>query len=102
MRSLYDQRRQILVQALNAHFGEKVNILGEKAGIHLMVKLHTQLTDAEIIQRAAQLGVGIMSAQSCYLNANQQGEFIFGYSELTEQQIQAGISTLAQVLTKYL
>lgn len=102
MRSLYDQRRQILVQALNAHFGKKVKILGEKAGIHLMVKLHTQLTDAEIIQRAAQLGVGIMSAQSCYLNANQQGEFIFGYSELTEQQIQAGISTLAQVLTKYL
>lgn len=100
MRSLYDLRRQALVQALKANFGEKANILGEKAGLHLMVRLQTHLTDEEIIQRAARVGVGMMSAQPSYLNANCAGEFIFGYSELTQEQIQQGISRLAQAIAK--
>ena len=100
MRSLYDLRRQALVQGLKANFGEKAKILGEKAGLHLMVRLQTHLTDEEIIQRAARVGVGMMSAQPSYLNANCAGEFIFGYSELRQEQIQQGISRLAQVLTK--
>ena len=100
MRSLYDLRRQALVQALKTNFGEKAKILGEKAGLHLMVRLQTHLTDEEIIQRAARVGVGMMSAQPSYLNANCAGEFIFGYSELRQEQIQQGISRLAQVLTK--
>jgi GntR family transcriptional regulator/MocR family aminotransferase len=99
MRSLYDRRRQVLVQALKDRFGEQATILGEKAGIHLMVRLHAQLTDEEIIQRAAQVGVGMMSAQPQYLKANQPGEFIFGYGELTEEQLQEGIRRLAQSLT---
>ncbi len=99
MRSLYDRRRQVLVQALKDRFGEQATILGEKAGIHLMVRLQVQLRDEEIIQRAAQAGVGMMSAQPQYLKANQPGEFIFGYGELTEEQLQEGIRRLAQFLT---
>jgi GntR family transcriptional regulator/MocR family aminotransferase len=99
MRSLYDRRRQVIVQALKAYFGERATILGEKAGIHLMVRLQTHLTDAEIIQRAAEVGVGMMSAQPHYLNASSTGEFIFGYSELTEQQLQEGIRRLAEAIS---
>ena len=62
------------------------------------VKLHTQLTDKEIIEGAASLGVGIMSAQPHYLQDNSTGKFIFGYSELTSQQIQEGICRLAKVI----
>ncbi len=98
MRSHYDHCRQVLVQALNFHFGDQVKILGEKAGIHLMVRLHTNLSDEEIIHRAAQVSVGMISAQPCYLKAHHPGEFIFGYSELNEQQLQEGIRRLAQVL----
>lgn len=98
MQTLYEQRRQALVQACNTYFGERAKILGEKAGIHLMIRLHTHLRDEEIIYRAAQVGVGIISAQPYYLKANSTGKFIFGYSELTEQQLQEGIRRLANVL----
>lgn len=98
MRSHYDRLRQVLVQALNAHFGQRATILGENAGIHLMVRLHTDFSDEEIIQRAASVGVGMMSAQPFYLNAKCKREFIFGYGELTEQQLQDGIHRLTQVL----
>jgi GntR family transcriptional regulator/MocR family aminotransferase len=99
MRAVYDQRRQVLVKAFNTYLGKRATILGEKAGIHLMVKLHTYLSDEEIIQRAASLGVSMMSAKPQYINSNATGEFIFGYGELTEQQLEKGICRLAQILT---
>ncbi len=138
MRSLYDRRRQALVQALKTHFGEKATILGEKAGIHLMVRLKTDLRDEKIIQLAAKVDVGMTSASPYYLStcpkydylmgansrdgysrgsnsrddnsrgansrgansrgAHSRGEFIFGYGELTTQQLQEGIRRLAQIL----
>ena len=98
MRSLYDKRRQALVKALNVHFGEKATILGEKAGLHVMVRLETALSNQEIIQRAALLGIGIMSAAPHYLKPHSQGEFILGYGELTEQQLMESIAKVAQIV----
>jgi GntR family transcriptional regulator / MocR family aminotransferase len=97
MRLVYDQRRQALVQVLQATFGEQVSIVGERAGLHLMVRFQTSLSDQAIIQRAAEQGVGLMSAQGQYLQPTRSGEFIFGYSELTVEQIKSGIQRLAQI-----
>ena len=98
MRSHYDRCRQVLVQELNTQFGDRVAIFGEKAGIHLMVRLHTQLSNEEVIDRAAKVGVGLMSAQSQYLGSGGSGEFIFGYGELNHTQIQIGVQRLAQAI----
>jgi GntR family transcriptional regulator / MocR family aminotransferase len=98
MRSHYDQCRQVLVQALKTYFGERVTILGDKAGIHLMVKLHTDWSDEEIIQRAAQVGVGLFPAQPHYLKGKGTGAVILGYGELNLEQIETGIRKLAEVL----
>jgi GntR family transcriptional regulator / MocR family aminotransferase len=98
MRHLYDRRRQILVNALKAHFGSRVTILGENAGIHLMAKIETALPDEIAIEQAAIVGVGLISAQGYYLTAPKTGEFIFGYAQLDEAQIEQGIQKLFQVL----
>jgi GntR family transcriptional regulator / MocR family aminotransferase len=98
MRSRYDRCRQVLVQELMANFGDRVAIFGENAGIHLMVHLHTQLSDEEIITRADHAGVGLMSARPQYLNDSNRGEFIFGYGELNETQIQIGVQKLARAI----
>lgn len=107
MRSHYDQLRQTLVHSLREHFGETAQIFGEKAGIHLMVRLQTQWSDVEIMERAAQVGVGMMSAQPSYIQTGEpplaaarsgRGEFILGYGELEEAQIAEGIARLAVAL----
>lgn len=98
MRSRYDRCRQVLVQELNVQFGDRITIFGEKAGIHLMVRLQSQFSDDEMIKRAAQVGVGLMSARSQYLNQGGKGEFIFGYGELSETQIQIGVQKLAEAI----
>jgi GntR family transcriptional regulator / MocR family aminotransferase len=98
MRSHYDHLRQSLVQALQHYFGEKVAILGENAGIHLMVRFHLDISGAEILARSLQAGVGIVPAAPCYLSDRDNREFILGYSELEESVIVEGIQRLAQSL----
>lgn len=99
MRTLYHQRWQTLINALEKELGEQVTILGNAAGIHLMVQLHTGLGDDEVIIRAAQIGVGLMSAASFYFTKkSRRGQFLLGYANLEKEQIQEGVCRLAQVL----
>lgn len=100
MRAHYDRRRQVLVEALQQHFGEKVRLLGEKAGIHVMVRFFLALSDGEIVQRAAALGVGLMPAAPHYWMQGGAGEFILGYGELSEDAIAEGIHRLAMALSQ--
>ncbi len=100
MRTHYNQLRQILVQTLKTYFDQQVTILGEKAGIHLMVRLKTKLSDEEIIHRAAEVGVSMVTAQPYYLKNKPKGEFIFGYAQLTSAQIQEGIGKLALAIVE--
>jgi GntR family transcriptional regulator/MocR family aminotransferase len=99
MRQLYNRRRQVLIQALENYLGDKITILGANAGIHLMVKIETALSDEIMIQKAAAVGIGLISARGYYLQPQHQGEFIFGYAQLEETQIKQGIWQLSQVLT---
>jgi GntR family transcriptional regulator/MocR family aminotransferase len=98
MRSLYNQRRQTLVQSLSTHFGDRIDIMGENAGMHLMVKINTKIHDDEIVKGAALANVGIGAAYPQYLKDSPGSEFIFGYAELNEQQIQEGVRRLAEVI----
>jgi GntR family transcriptional regulator/MocR family aminotransferase len=98
MRTLYDKRRQALVRALKANFEDQVEIVGENAGMHLMVRLSTGFSDEEIVRRAAQSGVGLVSAQIYYLDESHSGEFVLGYAGLSERRIQEGIRRLAKAL----
>ena len=98
MRQLYDSRRQALVAALKRYFKERVTIIGENAGIHVMVKIKTALPDKVVIAKAAAVGVGLVSAREYYLKRTSLGEFIFGYAQLEEAQIEQGIIRLSQVI----
>jgi GntR family transcriptional regulator/MocR family aminotransferase len=99
MRSHYDRLRQTLVQALQIDLGDRAVIMGAEAGMHVMVKIQHPGRDANLVERAAQVGVGITSAQVHYLHSQDRGEFILGYGGLEESQIVTGIHRLAQVLT---
>lgn len=98
MRTLYAKRRQALIRALKLHFENRVKVLGENAGMHLMVRLRTNFNDEDVIRRATEVGVGLLSAQIYYLNEPHSGEFVFGYGGLSERRISEGIKRLAKAL----
>lgn len=98
MRTLYEKRRKALVRSLTQQFEGQVEFVGENAGMHLMVRLQTGLSDEEIVRRAAQVGVGLVSSQIYYLGESSSGEFVLGYAGLSERRIQEGIRRLAKAL----
>src|SRR5437867_4667984 len=98
MRTLYDRRRQKLAGALQTHFGERVAILGENSGMHLMIRLRTPWSNEEVIRRATAAGVGMINARIYYLGQARAGEFVMGYAPLSERKIQEGVRRLANAL----
>ncbi len=98
MRTLYDQRRQALERALETHFEDRVTILGENAGMHLMIRLRSRFGDEQMVERARQAGVGIVSARLYYIGESRRGEFVLGYAALSERRIQEGVRRLARIL----
>lgn len=98
MRTLYAQRRQALVNAFDKYLSGRVTMLGDDAGMHLMVRFTTQLSEQELIDRAATRGVELTSAREYYVDTPYNNEFIFGYSNLTERQIRIGVQKVSEVL----
>lgn len=98
MGSLYSSRRRVLIDSLRKYFGDSLPIAGQSAGLHVVVRFSTDLTDLELTQRALASGVGIKSTNECYQGENQPGEFMLGYACLTEEKIAEGIRRLSRII----
>lgn len=94
-------RRQVLIEALEQHLGDRVEIAGENAGVHLLVWLNDVKPReiGSVIARAAGVGVGVYPIGACYLRPPRRAGLLFGYASLTEADIRAGIARLATVIT---
>jgi GntR family transcriptional regulator/MocR family aminotransferase len=94
-------RRRVLIEALQQQFGERVEIAGENAGVHLLVWLnHVGPRDIEaIIARAARAGVGLYPITQYYSHPPRRAGLLFGYASLTEAEIRAGIRRWAATFT---
>lgn len=101
MRTLYDNRRQTLVRALETHFGDRITILGENAGMSMVIRLRSGLNDEEIERLARASGVGLLGVRHYYLGEERPantGEFLVGYAGLSERRIREGARRLAKIL----
>ncbi|MBI3707042.1 MAG: PLP-dependent aminotransferase family protein [Proteobacteria bacterium] len=93
-------RRRALIEALKLHLGDRVEIAGENAGVHLLVWLNDIRSRdiGSIIARAAGVGVGVYSIHPYYSRPPRRAGLIFGYASLTEAEIRAGIRRFAQII----
>jgi len=66
--------------------------------MHLMIRLQSKWSDEEVLQRAAAVGVGLISARIYYLGKCRGDEFVIGYATLSERKIQEGVRRLARAL----
>lgn len=101
MRVLYAGRRRILLEALREVFGERLEVFGADAGLHVVIGLRG-LAPCEVpalIERAAARGVGVYSAAPYY---HQQpapvAGLILGYAGLSERQLRDGVQAFAAVV----
>ena len=98
MRSLYSERRSVLVEAIRSELGAALQVLGGQAGMHLTAILPEGSDDREIAARAAEQGLWAMPLSSCHLGAPARPGLVLGYGGTDAHEIRDGARRLRHVL----
>lgn len=94
------KRREALLAALDRHLGDRVEITGINAGLHVLVWLQGFATRRlpALRRRAAEQGVGIYPVTPYYREAPKRAGLLLGFASLQEKEIEEGIRRLARLL----
>ncbi len=99
MRGLYGRRRQCLLEAVRQQFGDALEVLGDNAGLHLVLALPAGCDDTRIAADALAAGIVVRPLSRYY---SQPGParpgLLLGYACVPEAQIGPAFETLAAVL----
>jgi len=94
-------RRNALVDAIRNEFGDRAEICGANAGLHLLVwvngKNGRMIADAH--GKAEKAGVGLYTVDPFYLKPPRRTGLVLGYAPLRERDIREGIRRLAAALS---
>ncbi|MEQ8911347.1 MAG: PLP-dependent aminotransferase family protein [Pseudomonadales bacterium] len=98
----YARRREAILQATADHLGDRVEVVGARGGVHVVLRCHEHAAaDAHgVTTRAAAAGVRISSIEALYLQPrpDQPLELLLSYAAPDERAIRAGIAALAGCL----
>ncbi|HEX4962555.1 MAG TPA: PLP-dependent aminotransferase family protein [Thermoanaerobaculia bacterium] len=98
MRLLYRERRGALVEALQRELGVEVQVIGERAGMHLTAILGPGARDLRISEQAAHQGLWAMPLSSCYLSEPTRSGLVLGYGGTGIPEIRDGVRRLGSLL----
>jgi GntR family transcriptional regulator / MocR family aminotransferase len=98
MRMLYADRRAVLVNAIQTHMGEALEVMGTEAGMHLVAMLPPGMNDVTVSKKAAQKGISAMPLSACCMNSSPRGGLVLGYGGVNAHQIRDGIRKLETCL----
>jgi GntR family transcriptional regulator / MocR family aminotransferase len=101
MRNLYAERRRMMLAAIEAEFGDTLEIVGDDAGMHLVVFLPPGMSDYEISRQSRQNGISVGPLSPCYASQPRRNGLVLGYATLNEQQIQETVAGLKAIITAW-
>ena len=104
MRNFYHKQRDSLLDAIkNSPLASYVTIMEEDSGLHFLLKVNTELSDEELMQRALQKGVKLNSLSAYYHDSPDDfaaHTFIINYSYLNTTGVEDAIKVLYDVIKK--
>jgi GntR family transcriptional regulator/MocR family aminotransferase len=94
------ERRAALLAAVAQHLGDRIEVAGANAGLHVLLWLRGLPASAtpRIITRAARAGVGVYAPDPFYLGRPPGAGLVLGYASLDEDAIREGVRRLARSL----
>ncbi len=105
-RKIYKNKHDLLIQNLKI-FGDTIRIEGENAGLHLIIRFNTQLTEKEIIDLAAKGSTKLYGLNEHYFPDTESENptlsplpptILLGYANMPEEDIKKGIEKLYCIL----
>lgn len=98
MRTIYRKKHEVLLNAINKYMGDKVEIIGENAGLHILLKVKNDMSEKTLIEKALNVKVKVYPT-SIYYNKPADIDSIYillGFGGLKEEAIDEGIKLLAK------
>ncbi|TYS70492.1 PLP-dependent aminotransferase family protein [Sutcliffiella horikoshii] len=100
MRTLYRNKRSCLIENINKCLGAEYKVIGDAAGLHVILQLPQRLNESIAIKLAKSIGVEIDAISPMYQHQKPSNQVIIGYGEPSMEKIQRGINLLASVWNK--
>nr|WP_321167589.1 PLP-dependent aminotransferase family protein [uncultured Roseateles sp.] len=102
MRTLYGRRREALLAAVHEQFGAQLPVLGDNAGLHLVLQLPAGTDDCALEAAAAAAGIAVRALSRYYSRpASLQRGLLLGYACVPEHRIGPAFQTLAGVIRQH-
>ena len=90
-------RRRALLESIDTHFGDRVEVTGDGAGAHIVVWPGDRVSEEAVIEGAASRRVGVYGISPYFLKASRRTGIMLGYSRMKETEIREGIRRLGEV-----
>lgn len=100
MRKFYRSRRSRVVQMhRQCAFAHRLTVLEQDAGLHFILKVDTELTDAQLTLRLAEKGIRVRALSEYYHDgAEDRHCLVVNYSGLKEEVLRASLDILGDVM----
>ncbi|MFP4893991.1 PLP-dependent aminotransferase family protein [Paraburkholderia sp. EG304] len=99
MRTLYGQRRQILLEAAARRYGDALAVAGGDAGLHLVMRLPDDISDHAVAHAALERNVVVRPLSGYYADPSRASAgLLLGYACVPDHEIPPAFDTLAEAL----
>lgn len=95
MRTLYRKKRLKLIESIQATLGGDYEIIGDAAGLHIVLKLPNSLFENEAISLAKSVGIAIDPISTSYQQHKVSNFVMIGYGAIPYDEIEEAVSLLA-------
>lgn len=92
------ERRQAMIFELKQAFGERIRITSPGAGMHLVVRIDQQWSQAVVAHAAESVGLPLASSSSYYSGPAHANEFLVPFTALSTEKIASITKAFAHAL----
>lgn len=99
MRISYQKKHDAMLAAIGRHFGTRAAVVGQGAGLHLVVQLLDENPgETEIINRAAQHGINLFPFSATYATGGPAAtRLLLGFGGMSAIETEQGIERLSRL-----
>ncbi len=103
MKKEYRKRHDILLEKMDAMFGEMIQIHGAEAGMHVIVEFDKAIFSEEMINQLFQAGVYVVPVERHTIQkGNHKNQIIMGYTGMEIESLLRGLEVIKNIIIEYI
>ncbi|KIL51925.1 PLP-dependent aminotransferase family protein [Jeotgalibacillus soli] len=97
LRTIYRKKHQILLASIKKYMQNRVEIIGEHAGLHILIKVNKSIAEKSLIKLGNDYQVKFYPTSVYYVSKDSGlPKILLGFGGLSEEEIEEGIKKLSQ------